>query len=207
MHGSEYAMNSNFQPTGSPKKWKLPGSLFAMIVGVMLLGAASTAQADGYAFGLDLPLQFSFTGDLRGTAQPSGFKATLDTPFHVGVGAESYSVDSDDPAGTVVTSIDYEFTDLYLWWRGVSFTIAAGFGTGGATIEDYVVGPDTFSADEADADQVFVALGWILNPSWEFHVGYHRIDAETDLKLNGAVTGAKLDLGGIMHSAGFKYIF
>lgn len=207
MHGSKDIMNSSFQQTGTSRKWSPAGTLFAMMVGVMLLGLASTAQADGYAFGLDLPLQFSFTGDLRGTAQPSGFKATLDTPFHVGVGAESYSVEADDAAGTILITIDYDFTDIYLWWRGMSFTIAAGFGTGGAAIQDYIVGADTFSADEADADQVFIALGWIINPRWEFHVGYHSIDAETDLKQNGVVTGAKLDLGGIMHSAGFKFIF
>ena len=179
-----------------------------LLVAALAFVSTPQAQAHGFAYSLDIPLQFAFTGDLNGTARPSGFIAALNLPFHIGVGTESYSVEADDPSSTLDVTIDYEFTDFYVWYDFPVMTVSFGGGSGSAQVKEYT---DTsgalISTDEADADQVFVVLGWMLNMNWEFHVAYHRIDALANNLVSGAADGTTTQLGDVMTSAGFRYKF
>lgn len=166
------------------------------------------AKADEFSFSLDIPLQFAFTGDLQGTARPSGFIAALNLPIHIGVGVEAFSVEADDPSSTLDVTIDYEFTDFYVWWNFQVMTVSFGGGTGSAKVKEYTDSSGALvSTDEADADQVFLVLGWMLNMDWEFHVSYHQIDAEANNLVAGVADGTTTDLGGVMTSAGFRFTF
>ena len=184
------------------------------VLGALLLAVFLTfvstpqAQAGEFGFSLDIPLQFAFTGDFKGTAAPSGFKAAVDLPFYVGVGVESYSVETDVPASTQKLNIDYEFTDFYFWYDFDVMTVSIGGGTGSAQVTEFTgAGGSSVSTDEADADQIFVVLGWLLNESWDFHVAYHQIDAIANNLVFGIADGTTTDLGGVVTMAGFKFKF
>ena len=182
----------------------------AMLTDALLFmsGAPAWSQETSWSLGVDLPLQFIFTGDVSGTATPSGYKITLDTPFVVGVGTEKYTVPVDDSDNNIETSLEFSFIDVFI---DVFFSVmhgALGFGTGTVAMEDFDFGGSTFSAADDEATQTYIALGWPLSPTWEFHVAYHRVVAESTLESSDAtIADIDVDFGGIMHSAGFKFLF
>jgi hypothetical protein len=195
--------------TSARKTKSIHNVLGALVLAVVLASVATPqAQAGEFGVSLDIPLQFAFTGDFKGTATPSGFKAALDLPFYVGVGVESYSVETDVPASTQKLNIDYEFTDFYIWYDFDVMTVSIGGGTGSAQVTEFTgAGGSLVSTDEADADQIFVVLGWLLSESWDFHVAYHQIDAIANNLVSGVADGTTTDLGGVMTTAGFKFKF
>jgi hypothetical protein len=190
--------------------FKIKQNLIGALIGLGMLGFVFTpdARADGWALGVDIPMQFAYTGDIKGTARPAGFIASLDLPFHVGVGSESYSVEAEDSSGIVTFNIDYNFTDFYVWYNFQVMSVAFGGGRGTAQIPEFDDGTGSLiSTDEADADQVFLRLGWFLNQNWEFHVAYHQIDAVANVLVAGVADGTTVDLRGVMSTAGFKFMF
>lgn len=187
-------------------KQRMIGTL--LVLGMLGFVLAPDARADGWAFGVDIPMQFAYTGDVKGTARPGGFIASLDLPFHVGVGTESYTAEAEDSSGTVTFNIEYNFTDFYVWQNFEMMSVAFGVGNGTAQIPEFDDGTGSLiSTDEADADQVFLRLGWFLNQNWEFHVAYHQIDAVANVLVAGVADGTTIDLRGVMTTAGFKFMF
>lgn len=184
------------------------GLLVLVVLTVLMEQAPDTqAQESTYSLGIDLPIQFVFTGNISGAVSASGFKATLDTPYHVGVGFENYSVDVNDGFLNIYTTLEYQFVDIFVDMYFTAMHLALGYGIGMVTTDDFTVSGTSFGFEEAEASQWFLSLGWPFDPVWEFHVGYHRISAESNLLINGVKTGTTMDLGGIMHSVGLKYIF
>lgn len=180
----------------------------ALLAGALALGLAAPARAQD-SLRVDLPVQFIFTGDVRGASTPSGFIVGFMSDWNIGVAFEKYAVDIDDPSagiGGVTTAANYTFLDVAFEIRFSAMHVDLGLGTGTASLDDFTVGGQTVSTNKADASQTVLALGWPLGPTWEFHVGYHRIRANADLKVAGATSG-QIDLGGVMHSLGFKYSF
>ena len=85
-------------------------------------------------------------------------------------------------------------------------TVSFGGGTGSAQVTEFTATDGSLlSTDEADADQIFLVLGWLLNESWDFHVAYHQIDAIANNLISGVADGTTTDLGGVMTTAGFKF--
>ncbi len=197
------------RPLGRGIWLPLRHGLPVLVVLAVLIGQApdSQAQESTYSFGVDIPLQFVFTGNISGAVSASGFKATLDTPYNVGVGYENYSVEANDIINNIYTTLEYKFLDVFVDMYFTALHLALGYGTGVVTTEDFTLSGTSFGFKEADASQWFLSLGWPFDPAWEFHVGYHRITAESTLLIDGVNTGATIDLGGIMHSLGLKYIF
>lgn len=186
-----------------------------LLAGMFAIGIVPNAGAQqgalgtesGWAFSVDIPLQFGFTEDINGTAGPSGYKVALDLPFRIGVGMESYSVEAGDASGTASLTFDYEFTDIYFWHRFAVMTVAVGVGQGTVLMQPFDDGTNVLSTEKADADQSFLVLGWLLNMNWEFHVAYHQVDAVANVLVDGVLDGTTINAGGIMTAAGFKYMF
>jgi len=172
--------------------------------------AASPASALVSSIRVDLPARFVSSGDVRGISTPRGFKLGLMTDWYVGFAFERYSVDIDDPKagiGGVQTSAKYQFADLFFQMRFTAMHLDVGLGTGSVSLEPFQASGQTISTDTGDASQFLIVLGWPLSPTWEFHVGYHEIDAKAALLVNQAPSGSDIDLSGVMHSLGFKYTY
>jgi hypothetical protein len=182
----------------------------ALCAVALWLAAAPAAWAQGYSARLDLPVRFVFSGDVRGIATPKGVKLALMSGWHVGLGFETYSAAIDDPAagvGGVHTAANYRFTDLLVEIKFTTMHVDVGYGKGKVGLDAFDLGGQTISSSGGKARQVFITLGWPLSPTWEFHVGYHEITAETNLLVNQVPSGTALDLSGVMHSLGFKHDF
>ena len=195
-------------------KWRLyamavraSATFLLMTMLAVFAGGQATAQENEYFLSVDLPLQFVFTGNISGSATPSGFKAMLQTPWIVVVGLESYTVEAQDAVAGINTELEIQIIDVGIHFDMGPMLIGLAYGVGGVSMLPFNFSGVTFSAEEADATQISISLGWRLSPTWDFHVGYHALDAETTLQVNGVATPSKLDLGGIMHSAGFSYWF
>ena len=75
-------------------------------------------------------------------------------------------------------------------------------------MEDFTVSAGTaaFSADSGDATQWNVAVGYPVGKSRSVDLGYHVIDAETDLEVDGVVAGP-FDLSGSLLLVGPQPMF
>jgi hypothetical protein len=171
---------------------------------------ATPARAVISSVRVDLPARFVFSGDVRGIVTPRGFNLGVMTDWYFGLAFERYSVAIDDPKagiGGVQTKANYQLLDLFFQMRFTAMHVELGLGTGKVSLDSFLAGTQTISTDTGDADQFLLVLGWPLSKAWEFHIGYHEIDAKAALLVNQQPSGAKIDLSGVMHSLGFKYTF
>lgn len=190
-----------------PARIKGALSLLILLSSVAIVGGNIRAQEREYSLALDLPLQYIFTGDISGASTPSGFKAMLHLPLHFSVGLEQYSVEVNDISANINTELEFELLDLMISFELGPILVGLGYGMGTIATQSFQVAGSTFGMEDADASQIFITLGWMTGQNWEFHVGYHRLEAEGALAVNGSATSTTLDLGGVMLSAGFLYWF
>lgn len=184
----------------------------SLALGVLTMAPGQKAEAqqqENMYLAFDLPIQFTFTGNISGTAAPSGFKATLHLPWRFGVAYQSYTVEATDSLANIDTELEIEMIDVMIDFDWGPIVIALGYGSGTVSMRPFTLSGAEFSTEDADASQIIVSLGWVIDTAkrWNFHLGYHMLEAETDFLVNGANSGSTIDLGGTMLSVGFSYWF
>lgn len=168
---------------------------------------AEAQQPRNMYLAFDVPILFTFTGNISGTANPSGFKATPHLPWRFGVAYQNHTVEGNDSLANINTGLEIEMIDLMIDFDWGPMVIALGYGTGTVSMESFNRSGVVFGSEEADASQLILSLGWGIGAAkrWNFHLGYPMLEAEAVLQVNGVNSGTLIDLGGTMHSAGFTY--
>ena len=172
--------------------------------------AAGAAPAFALSLSLDVPFQYSFENGGKADSV-SGYKVGLGLPLFpvigVGIGYENY--EAKDSEGSLDSSVQFTFYDLFLEvpFPFVNVTVGAGWGKQTIKAEgDVLIGGAISSVneeEEGNASQYFLSLGYPIFPLVDIHVGYHVIDAEK-LDFNFGGIPAESDASGTMWSAGVR---
>lgn len=175
----------------------LMGVIFAL--SLMFLTVPAQAQS---GLALDVPISFTFKGDVDGKAdRAGGYILSWSFPFNMGIGYEKVFADADDTTRLAFVSVEYTLTDIYMHLMAAGFNWQFGYGTGKlvGTSLDYGVGGK--SEVDGKATTMFVTMGFPLGKDMsDFHFSYRKIST-SDITEGGVPTTLSLD--GEMMTIGF----
>ena len=203
--------------------------------------AGSPAWAD-WGVTLDIPMYYSFadahaTKPAQGGDKPviwknaettkvDGFIVGLNSPWHVGLAYENYtihpSLKCDEGCTVVDLNVNFEIFDLVFDFPLDAFNLGFGYGEGDVhtklefrEIREGSKGADSIKVNPAHETQYFVTLG-VPFSRFDLHVTYHVLTVEEpeilntnrDSSGNGNNSGNdRLKLSGQMLSVGARFNF
>lgn len=168
-----------------------------------------SAKSATWAIAVDLPVAYTFDHDklnkrARGsggfgqyndttTQNISGAAVFLISPWHVGIGYESYTIKQDisvgprDPNNGCTQNcdgsieFDLKMIDILIDIPMRYLNLGLGYGTGEASFDTILSpqqGQGPLPIRHANVDQYFVILGLPLGRHFDVHFGYHHVSVE-----------------------------